>query len=163
MTTTTFPLHEEAHAVLNAPVEEAFAYLDDFHKLSSHMERPSGMMMGSSMSIETDQAGGKQVGSKVRMAGRMMGLPLSLEEVVTERDAPRRKAWETVNTKLVVIGQYRLGFELAPQTEKTALRVYIDYELPRGTARLAGSLFGRTYARWCVTKMASDALRHFNG
>lgn len=162
MTTATFALHEEAHAVLNAPIEDAFAYLDDFHKLSSHMERPSGMTMGSSMSIETDRADGKQVGSKVRMAGRAMGILLSLEEVVTEREAPRRKAWETVNTNLIVIGRYRLGFELAPQTGKTALRVYIDYELPRGPARLAGSLFGRMYARWCVTKMASDALRHFN-
>ena len=42
------------------------------------------------------------------------------------------------------------------------LRVSIDYDLPsRGFGRWLGKLFGKTYARWCATRMANDAAEHF--
>ena len=147
--------------MLGAPVEECFAWLDDFRMLSSHMERRSGMMAGSRMTIETDERQGRAVGSEVRMAGRMLGMSLSLREVVTQRDPPLRKAWQTVDARLLVIGQYRLGFDLAPEGGKTRARIFIDYALPE-RARWLGTLFGRRYARWCVGRMAADAARHFN-
>ena len=157
-----YPRHHETPVVLNAPAEEVFAYLDDFRKLSAHMEKPSGMMMGSKMKIETDAQGGRAVGSNVRMSGTMMGMTLALKEVVTERVPPLRKAWETVDTKLLVIGPYRLGFELAPEGGRTRARVFIDYALPDGAlTRWLGRLFGGTYARWCTRRMAQDALAHF--
>ena len=95
-----FPLHHESTVTLDAPAETAFAYLDDFKKLSSHMERPSAMMMGSKMAITTDALGGRAVGSRVRLEGRMLGMTLSLEEEVTERQPPFRKAWQTVDAVL---------------------------------------------------------------
>lgn len=156
------PRHEEAHARLNAGVDAAFAYLDDFRKLSAHMEKRSGMMAGSNMAIETDAAGGRSVGSRVRMRGRMLGMELELEEVVTERVPPLRKAWQTVDARLLVIGQYRLGYELAPEGDGSRLRVFIDYELPgKAPARWLGVLLSGTYARWCTRRMASDAAKHF--
>ena len=112
--------------MLEAPIEVAFAYLDDFRKLSAHMEQSSGMMMGSRMTIEMDEKGGRAVGSKVRMRGKMLGMTLALEEVVTQREPPRLKAWQTVDANLLVIGQYRLGFELVPEGGRTAVRVFID-------------------------------------
>ena len=140
----------------------AFDHLDDFKKLSAHMERPSAMMLGSQMQIVTDEGGGRAVGSRVRMNGKVMGIPLSLEEVVTERDPPRRKAWETVDARLVVIGQYRLGFELEPRAGICELRVFIDYDWPPGAmARCAAALFAKSYARWCTDRMAGDAEKHF--
>jgi hypothetical protein len=148
--------------VLSLPVEVAFAYLDDFRKLSRHMEQPSGMMLGSKMAIELDRGQGRAVGSRVRMRGTMMGMTLALEEIVTERAPPLRKAWETVDANLLVIGQYRLGFELEPKDAGSALRVFIDYELPsRAPARWLGLLLGKVYARWCTRRMASDAARYF--
>lgn len=36
------------------------------------------------------------VGSHVIMTGRMLGVDLSLEEVVRDREPPRRKEWETI-------------------------------------------------------------------
>src|SRR5262245_5036213 len=111
----SLPFHHESRARLSAPVEAAFAYLDDFRKLSAHMEESSGMMLGSRIKIETDEADGRTVGSRVRMHGGMMGMTLALEEIVVEREPPTRKAWETVDAKLIVIGQYRLGFELEPK------------------------------------------------
>ena len=159
---TKYPLHHETPVVLNAPAEAVFAYLDDFHKLSAHMEKPSAMMMGSKMRIETDERGGRAVGSKVRMGGTMMGVTLALEEVVTEREPPRRKAWQTTGAKLLVIGPYRLGFELAPEGARTRARVFIDYALPDGAlTRWLGRLLGGIYARWCTERMAKDALAHF--
>jgi hypothetical protein len=158
-----FSLHHESRAVLNAPIAAAFAYLDDFRQLAAHMEKSSGMMLGSRMTIETDERGGRAVGSKVRMAGKMMGIALALEEVVTEREPPMRKTWQTVDARLLVIGQYRLGFELSTEGVNSAVRIFIDYALPeKPPARWLGRLFGRTYARWCTERMAADAVSHFS-
>ena len=162
-TPLVFPFHHESAVKLNAPPEAAFAYLDDFRKLSAHMEKRSAAMMGSKMNISTDVLGGRVVGSKVRMEGRILRMMLSLEEIVTEREPPYRKAWQTVEAKLLVIGQYRLGFTLSPSDHGSLLRVFIDYDLPpQGPARWLGRLFGKTYARWCTEQMANDAVAHFN-
>ena len=157
-----FPLHHETSATLNASIEAAFAFLDDFRKLSAHMEKPSAMMLGSAMAIETDERGGRAVGSSVRMRGKVFGMTFELSEVVTEREPPLRKAWETVDARLLVIGQYRLGFALQPDGNRSKLRVFIDYCLPQGGfGRWLGRLLGGTYARWCTRRMASDAIKHF--
>lgn len=164
MSAAKFPLHGESSALLDATVERAFAYLDDFKALSGHMEKRSMAMMGSRMRIDTDALGGRAVGSKVRMAGRVLGLRLSLDEVVMERRPPLAKAWQTVNAKLLVIGDYRLGFDIAPRGAGCAVRVFIDYDLPSGwPGRWLGWLLGRSYAQWCTRKMAQDAARHFGG
>ena len=160
--TRTFSFHHETRTTLPTTVHAAFEHLDDFKKLSAHMEQPSAMMLGSQMHIITDEGGGRTIGSHVRMSGKVMGIPLSLEEVVTDREPPTRKAWETVNARLLVIGQYRLGFELQPRSRGCALRVFIDYDLPTGAvARFAAALFGKSYARWCTERMADDAAKHF--
>ena len=74
-TSSEFPLHYERAVTLNAPPETAFAYLDDFRKLSAHMEESSAMTMGSKMKISTDGLGGQAVGSRVRMDGKMLDMP----------------------------------------------------------------------------------------
>jgi hypothetical protein len=150
--------------VLDASPEEAFAYLDDFRKLSAHMEEPSMMMAGSSMTIETDGREGRAVGSKVRMHGRILGVALALEEIVTERDPPYRKAWQTVQSNLLVIGQYKLGFQLTRNHVSTEVRAFIDYSLPeKGFSKWLGLLLGERYARWCIERMVQDAVKRFSG
>lgn len=83
-------MHEASAALVHAPVDQVFAYLDDPRALAAHMGESSLMMMGSRMSINVDADGGRVVGSKISMHGRMMGIPLSLEEVITERQVPAR-------------------------------------------------------------------------
>jgi hypothetical protein len=157
-----FALHHETRVTVHASLAAAFAYLDDFEKLSAHMERPSAMMLGSQMNIAIDESGGRAVGSRIRMAGKVLGIPLSLEEVVVERRPPNRKVWETIDARLIVIGQYRLGFELEPRSEGCSLRVFIDYDLPRKTVhRWTAALLAKTYARWCTEQMAKDATTYF--
>lgn len=156
-----FRSHSEAEAFIAAPVSDVFAYLDDFRRLSAHMASPSAMMLGSSMKNELDAGNGRSVGSRIAMTGKVLGIPLGLEEVVSERVPPLRKSWHTVAAHLLVIGQYRLGFELAEAPAGSRLRVRIDYDLPRGPARLLGWLLAGTYARWCVRSMVADAKRYF--
>jgi hypothetical protein len=158
----SFTVHHETHAVLRTSVQAAFEHLDDFRKLSAHMERPSAMMLGSRMEIFTDDGGGRSVGSHVRMKGKVLGIPLSLEEVVVQREPPLRKAWETVDARLFVIGQYRLGFELERRGTACSLRVFIDYDWPqRALGRFGAALFAKTYARWCTQQMVDDAAKEF--
>ena len=158
-----FLLHEEATVELPVAQDVAFAYLDDHRNLSSHMSKSSWMMAGSKMAIEFDGAEARAEGSCIRLRGSVLGIPLSVEEVVIERRPPHRKVWQTVGVpRLLVIGGYRMGFDVAPRGKTSALRVFIDYELPRrGIARWL-SWIGNAYARWCVAQMASDARAHFS-
>ena len=164
MSDRSFPFHDESTALIKAPVDRVFAHLDDPKALAAHMGESSMMLMGSRMSIDVDADGGRVVGSKIRMDGRMMGIPLSLEEVITERQVPSRKVWETIGTpKLVIIAHYRMGFELMRKDDTSQVRVFIDYSLPaHAPGSWLGSMLGGVYARWCTKQMADDAARHFN-
>jgi hypothetical protein len=77
--------------------------------------------------------------------------------------SPRLKVWETTDSpKLLVIGRYRMGFEIAPQGSDSRFRVFIDYALPETTpAGWLGHLLGRTYAKWCTHQMVDDVVADF--
>jgi len=162
MSTLAFPHREEAGARVNASPSILFEYLDDHRRLSAHMEKSSWMMLGSRMELRLDAGGGRAVGSHIHLVGRVLGIPLSVEEAVNERTPPSRKVWETLGSpRLLVIGPYRMGFEISAAGEHSRLRVFIEYELPRGPARALGWLLGPPYARWCVRRMVNDAVRSF--
>ena len=110
-----------------------------------------------------DERRGQSVGSHIRVSGRVLGLELMLDEVVTAREPPTRKVWETVGIpKLLVIGPYRMGFELTARGSGSLLRVFIDYALPTPLLeRLLSRMFSGYYAQWCTQSMVDDALRHF--
>jgi hypothetical protein len=139
-----------------------FAYVDDHERLASHMMRSTMMMAGSRMTINLDDKQGRMVGAVIRMSGRMLGLGLELEEVVTDRIVPERKAWETIGSpRLYVSGHYRMGFSIAPREGHAVLTVFIDYDHPQGAWAWLGWLFGAIYARWCVASMADGVSAHF--
>jgi hypothetical protein len=119
------------------------------------------MMLGTRMNLFTD--GAHEVGSRFGFSGQALGVALHVEEVVVERRRPFSKIWETVGEpRLWVVGPYRMGFEIAAAAQGAKLRVFIDYRIPgSGAAWLLGTIFGRSYARWCTEKMAADAARHF--
>ncbi len=144
-------------------VGQVFAHIDDHTRLSSHMGEPSWKMGGGHMETVLDTGRGQKIGSRIRLAGRVLGVELAVEEVVTERNPPHRKVWETTGTpQLLVIGHYRMGFELSPQGKGSMLRVFIEYALPeKAPARWLGILFSRYYASWCTQQMVDDAVKHF--
>ena len=157
------PLRDESSGFVQSPMDQVFAHIDDHTRLSSHMGEPSWRTGGGRMETELDEGRGQKVGSRICLSGRVFGVELSVEETVTERNPPRRKVWETTGApKLLVIGHYRMGFELSPQGTGSVLRVFIEYGLPEGgLARWLGRLFGRYYARWCTQQMVDDAVTHF--
>lgn len=153
-----YPHHFESRVHVAASPDELFAELDDQQRLSEHMMKSSAMMAGSAMRFEFDERRGKAIGSRMRLFGKMLGISLEVLEAVTEREPPRRKAWETIGEpRLLVIGAYRMGFVLEPEGDGSSLRVFIDYAEPSGAARILGKLLGGLYARWCTRSMAEGA------
>ena len=157
------PSHWESSAVIQAPAERLFEFVDDHANLTAHMGEPSWKMGWSRMELTLDENRGKRVGSHIRLDGKVLGIRLSLDEVVSKRNPPQSKSWETTGSpQLLVIGHYRMGFEITAQGNDSLLRVFIDYALPDSVpARWLGHLFGRCYARWCVRQMLDDAASHF--
>lgn len=162
-TAKTFPFHFESSAGLNMPAEVVFSHLDDHIRLASHMSQSSWMMAGGRMRLEMDAAQGHTVGSRMRLSGRVLGIPLEVEEVITEYRRPFCKRWETTGTpKLLAIGHYRMGYELTPVEGSSTLRVFIDYALPESwPERWLGKVFGNWYARWCTQQMVGDTEKYF--
>ena len=156
--------HFEARSHIAAPQPNVFEFLDDHLRMVSHMSKSSWSMGGGRMVLDADAEQGRAVGSKLALSGRAFGIRLLVEEVITERTPPQRKVWETVGApRLLVIGYYKLGFELLPASDGTAARIFIDYDLPTGfISRLLGIALAGTYARWCVTRMIDDARAHFS-
>lgn len=154
----------ESSAIIRIPVNQVFEYLDNHARLSSHMQKSSWQMGGGRMEIELDQDQGRKVGSRIRLAGRVRGVELSVEERVTEHTPPHRKVWETIGSpQLLVIGHYRMGFDLSPRGNDSTLRVFIEYALPdQVPARWLGQLLGKYYARWCTQQMVDEAVKHFS-
>lgn len=140
-----------------------FARLDDQTRLAAHMERPSAMMGGGRMTYDFDAGRGQAVGSHIKMGGSAFGLALDVDEVVTEREPPRRKVWETVGRpRLLVVGAYEMGFEIDPAAGGSELRVWIGYDLaPDLLGGILGPILAPLYAKWCVGRMASDAADFF--
>lgn len=154
-----YSLHHRSEVDIGTDAHSLFALLDDHRRLAGHMEKPSLMMAGATMRVETDALKGQAVGSVIRVTGRVLGVNLAVEEVVTDRVPPLRKTWETRGEpRLLVIGSYRMGFTISPEGDRSRLVVFIDYKLPpRGFAYGLGLIFGRAYAAWCTRRMASDA------
>lgn len=148
--------------MVTASAELVFARLDDQTRLAEHMGRSSMMMGGGRMTYEFDEDKGQAVGSHIRMGGTAFGLRLSLDEVVTERDPPRHKVWQTVGVpSLIIMGSYTMGFEIDPKAGESQLLVWIDYDLPdRGPGRWMPAV-AAFYGRWCVTQMVRDAVANF--
>lgn len=125
------------------------------------MNKSSWQMGGGKMETILDAKQGRGVGAHIVLRGRVFGIELHVEEVVVTYEPPTRKVWETIGMpRLLVIGPYRMSFEVNGSRGGSTLRVAIDYE-PRahGVARVLGWLFGRMYARWCTRRMVTDAAR----
>lgn len=155
--------HEAYSGHINASAERAFALLDDQTRLTEHMSKRSWKLGWGKMETVLDAQQGRAVGSHIVVAGRVFGVQLYVDEVVTNREPPRSKTWETVGEpRLLVIGPYRMGFDVRAHDITAQVRVTIEYDVPsRGVSWLLGRLLGRAYAQWCTRRMVLDAQRAF--
>ena len=63
---------------------------------------------------------------------------------------------------MLVIGPYRMGFQITAGEGRPNLRIFIDYALPaNGVDAWLGRLLGRRYAAWCTDNMLKSAQKHF--
>lgn len=162
MSEKDFDRHCEVTVLVKSTPKAVFEYADVFRNFSAHMNQSQMMMAGSKMNVEADKGEGRQIGSHIRMGGTVMGIPVFLDEVIIERNPPFRKVWKTEKVNLLVIDQYRLGFEITPNDDNSKLLVFIDYDLPKTwKTKVLGWLFGDMYAKWCVGQMAIDTKKHF--
>lgn len=161
--TRHYSFHYDADALVECDATSLFRHLDDPVRLSAHMSRSSMQTGGMRMKIEVDDARGQALGSHIRLSGSLFGIEVFLDEAITVRTPPSRKQWETVGTpRLLIVGNYRMGFEIAPAARGSRLRVFIDYDLPEGAiTRWLGRWLGGYYARWCTQQMLNDAVAHF--
>ncbi|MCL5072440.1 MAG: SRPBCC family protein, partial [Actinobacteria bacterium] len=103
---------------------EVFAFIDDHTRLSSHMNKSSLMTGGGRMHTSVDAGHGQEIGSHIRMSGKAFGITLFLDEVITHREPPHMKVWETVGEpKLLVVGRYRMQVKIEPREEGSLLDV----------------------------------------
>ena len=155
--------HLEESIQVKASPEDVFNFANDHKQLSSHMNQSSWMMGGGSMKTIFDAQKGKKVGSHIKMQGKVFGIELYLDEVVSEYNSPYKKEWHTVGSpKLLVIGQYRMGIEIQAAGLGSELKVFIDYNLPEtGISKLFSLLFGNMYAKWCVKQMINSVHDHY--
>ena len=124
------------------------------------MMQSSWMMGGGTMRLEFDGQHGRAAGSHIQMKGRILGMDLSLDEVVTTRQPPELKAWATTGSpRLLVIGHYRMGVRITSAGAASDVTVFVDYNLPDGSGRWLGLAFGGVYARWCVRQMLTGIAR----
>jgi len=157
-------LHAEATREVRAAPSAIFAYIDRPERLSAHMAQRSWQIAGAAMVIEADATGGRAVGSHIRLAGRMLGIPLYVDATVVQREPPNLKAWETVGEPhLLVIGRYRMRISIDARGDRAHVMIAIDYALPaKVPTRWLGMLLGPLYARWCVQQMAQDLVHQFD-
>jgi hypothetical protein len=154
-------LRHRAEVLVNADAQRLFEHLDDPRRLSAHMGKRSAMMAGAAMALTTDAGEGRSVGSVYRLHGKVLGLELDVSSRVEEREPPLHKTWRTVGEpRLLVIGRYRMGFDITPQARGCWLGVFIEYAWPERRPWL-GRLFGAAYAAWCTRRMACDARAAF--
>ena len=131
------PLRYESTGFVQSPMDQVFAHIDHHTRLSSHMDEPSWRTGGGRLETLIDEGRGQKIGSRIRLSGRAFGVELSVEEILVERDPPRRKVWQTTGApRLLVIGHYRMGFKLSAYESGSLRGVFIEYALPvRAPAR----------------------------
>ena len=158
-----FPWHTESSVVVRVAPEVVFAFLDAHENIAAHMDRPNWAMLGGTMTSSIDKLAGKETGSAIRIAGKVLGISILLVEKIVERVPPRRKRWETIGTpRLIVMGGYRMGFDIERVYGGCRVTVAIDYEVPEGLwGSLLGRLFAPAYARWCVQRIVDTVAHEF--
>ena len=159
-----FPRHAESSVVVRVAPEVAFAFLDAHENIAAHMDRPSWAMLGGTMTSTIDKLAGKETGSVIQIEGKVLGFSISLVEKIVERVPPRHKRWEIIGTpRLIVMGRYRMGFDIERAGDGCRVTVVIDYDLPEGVwGSLSGQLFAPAYARWCVQRIVQTVAHEFS-
>lgn len=146
-------------ASIAAPPPEVFDLVDDHARYYAHVLRLA-RLLGGRLDLRMDGDEARKAGSRITLAGRLFGQPLLLEEVVTRREPPYAKSWETVGTpRFLIVGGYRHDVRIEPDGGGSRLHAAFEYDLPAGgwLRRKIGDVYGRK----CVRELVQSAAKHF--
>jgi hypothetical protein len=148
--------------VINAPVEEVFAYMDNIGNTGMHMMKNSSMMMGSKLQLEQLSENAIGQNATFRWYGKMLWLKMDFTVVVTNWIKDQKKTWETVGVaSMIILGWYRMELILTPKENTTNAELSIQYTKPEGFFYMMLSLLlSSFYANWCLANMLNDSKRH---
>lgn len=156
----TYKNHFIESTIIQAPPEEVFKYIDDHEKYYSHVMSFS-KILGGNMNLEMDEQRGQAVGSRIRLAGKVFGKSLELEEVITKRQPPNTKVWETIGTpQFLIVGQYMYSVQIEPHNEGSTLTITFDSNPPLGSS-LIRRLFSDFYSKQCAREMVKFVRTQF--
>ena len=138
--------------------EKVFAQMDDFSKTGMHMSESSMMMMGSKLKLEQLSPNPAGVDAKYHWYGRMMGMTIDFNEIVTKWQPPKLKEWETVGkAKIIIMSWYRMWFEITPAENGTIAKLSISYLPPTPWFyKILSFFFAKLYCNWCLNNMLND-------
>lgn len=144
--------------VIHATPEQVFTQMDDLSKTGMHMRESSMMMMGSKLNLEQLSPNASGVGAKYRWYGKMMGMTIDFNEMVTKWEPPILKEWETIgDAQIIIMRWYRMWFEIAPFEDGTNAKLSISYLPPKSWYyRVLSFLFAPWYCNWCLNNMLND-------
>jgi hypothetical protein len=86
-------------------------------------------------------------------------MPIDFSETVVKYVKNKERIWRTIGEpKIIIIGDYEMGFRLTPSHDGTRLKIYISYDLPKPLfGKILGWLLSGWYSKWCLNNMATDA------
>lgn len=158
--TKHYEKHYEESIFIPAPVQAVFDYADNHANYYSHVIK-FARIAGGRMDLQMDERNGQSVGSHIRLSGKVLGKSLSLEEVVTRREPPHTKTWETVGIpNFLIVGQYQYNVQIEPQANGSRLSVSFDFSPPQASGWLR-LWFSRVYSRLCAREMVKVARDYF--
>ena len=99
-----FPHPAESQVQVQASAGPVFEHLDDHTPVSAHMNRRAWRMGWSRMRLSLDGQAGRAIASRIQLERRVLGVQLSLDQVVTEHRPPTRKVWMTVGSPRLLGG-----------------------------------------------------------
>lgn len=152
--------HYEDSVFIPAPAQEVFSYVDDHSNYYSHVIKFS-RIVGGRMDLQMDEGHGQSVGSHIRLSGKVLGKPLSLEEAITKGEPPHINTWETVGIpKFLIVGQYQYNVQIEPQRNGSMLRVSFYSDPPKESGWLR-RWFSRVYTKLCGREMVEVTRGYF--
>lgn len=152
--------HYEESIFIPAPARNVFDYVDDHSRYYSHVIK-FARLLGGHMDLQMDESHGQSVGSHIRLSGKVFGRSLSLEEVITKREVPYIKTWETVGTpKFLIVGKYQYTVRVESKDHGSFLNISFDFSPPKksGWFRL---FLSNIYSKMCAGEMVKMTRNYF--
>jgi hypothetical protein len=147
--------------IFHAPAGLVFDHLDDLSLTGMHMTKGSLPMIGGKMNFRFLSSNKKGLHSKYRWTGKTLWMNLDFTVIVTEWVRGIKKTWETEGvSNMIIYSWFKMNLTIQPGRQQCAATLSISYDQPLSfIGRVLCVVFGKWYARWCISSMFRDTAR----